>query len=116
LGSPSAAPSGQVAANETLNTGGHPSSKPFNKPRKIINMNIKQSKLPMSPLLSATLISTSTLALTPYSTQAPTSVKESLPSYRISLKDADKWNAKYNCESLPLMHKDLFWKLLKDIT
>jgi hypothetical protein len=79
-------------------------------------MNIKQSKLPMSPSLSATSISTSTSASTPYSTQAPTSVKESLPSYGISLKDADKWNAKYNRESLPLMHEDLFWKLLKDIT
>jgi hypothetical protein len=76
-------------------------------------MNIEQSELPMSPSLSP--ISTSTSASTPCSTQAPTLIKESLASYGISLEDADKWNGEYNRESLPLMHDDLFWKLLKEI-
>jgi hypothetical protein len=59
----------------------HPSLNPSTNQEKPINMNIQQSKLPMSPSLSATSISRSTSASTPYSTQAPASVKESLPSY-----------------------------------
>ncbi|KAH8797830.1 hypothetical protein F5884DRAFT_758928 [Xylogone sp. PMI_703] len=79
-------------------------------------MNIEQSEHPMSPSSTSTSTSTSsTSASTPCSTQAPTSIKESLPSYGISLEDADKWNGEYNRESLPLMHEDLFWKLLKEI-
>src|SRR5215469_18002299 len=78
-------------------------------------MNIEQSELPLSPSLSATSTSTSTSASTPCSTQAPTSIKESLPGYGISLEDADKWNGEYNRESLPIMHEDLFWRLLEEI-
>jgi hypothetical protein len=69
-------------------------------------MKTKQSKL-MSPSLSTT----STL----YSTQAPTSIKDSLPSYGISIEDAEKWNREYNHESLPLMHEEKFWGFLIEL-
>jgi hypothetical protein len=62
-------------------------------------MNTKQNKL-MSPLLSTTS--------TPCSTQAPTSIKDSLPSYGTSLENAEKWNRKYNYESIPRIHEHIF--------
>jgi hypothetical protein len=74
-----------------------------------IVMNTKQRKLP-SPSLSAA----STTRTTP-SPQAPTSTKDSLPSYGISIEDADQWNEKYNRTSLPLMPDHLFWNLLVEI-
>jgi hypothetical protein len=69
-------------------------------------MKAKQSKL-MSPSLSTTS--------TPCSTQAPTSIKDSLPSYGISIKNAEKWNREYNHESLPRIHEDRFWELLIEV-
>ena len=69
-------------------------------------MKNKQSKL-MSPLLSTTLILCST--------QAPTSIKDSLPSYGISIENAKKWNREYNHESLPRIHEDRFWEVLIEV-
>ena len=69
-------------------------------------MKTKQSKL-MSPSLSTTS--------TPCSTQAPTSIKDSLPSYGISIENAEKWNREYNHESLPRIHEDRFWGLLIEV-
>lgn len=66
-------------------------------------MNTKKNKL-MSPSLSTTP--------TPCSTQAPTSIKDSLPSYGISIENAEKWNREYNYESIPRIHEDKFWGLL----
>jgi hypothetical protein len=66
-------------------------------------MKNKQSKL-MSPSLSTTS--------TPCSTQAPTSIKDSLPSYGISIENAEKWNREYNYENIPRIHEDKFWELL----
>ena len=51
----------------------------------------------------------------PCSTQAPTLIKDSLPSYGISIENAEKWNREYNYESLPRMHKHKFWRLLIEV-
>lgn len=69
-------------------------------------MNTKQNKL-MSPSLSATSMSGST--------QAPTSIKDSLPSYGISIENAEKWNREYNYESIPRIHEHKFWRLLIEV-
>jgi len=61
----------------------------------------------MSPSLSTTS--------TPCSTQAPTSIKDSLPSYGISIENAEKWNREYNHESLPRIHEDRFWEVLIEV-
>ncbi|KAF4630414.1 hypothetical protein G7Y89_g7719 [Cudoniella acicularis] len=69
-------------------------------------MNTKQNKL-MSPSLSTTS--------TPCSTQAPTSIKDSLPSYGISIENAEKWNREYNCESISRIYEHKFWGLLIEV-
>ncbi|TVY86305.1 hypothetical protein LAWI1_G008826 [Lachnellula willkommii] len=69
-------------------------------------MNTKQSKL-MSPSLSTTS--------TPCSTQAPTSIEDSLPSYGISTENTQKWKLLYNRETLPRMHDDKFYELLVEV-
>jgi len=66
-------------------------------------MNTKQNKL-MSPSLSTTP--------TPCSTQVPTSIKASLPSYGISIENAEEWSRKYNYESIPRIREDKFWRLV----
>jgi hypothetical protein len=72
-------------------------------------MKTEQLKLP-SPSLSAASTTRTTL-----SPQRPTLTKDSLPNYGISTEEADKWNNKYNCTSLPLMPDHLFWNLLVEI-
>jgi hypothetical protein len=42
----------------------------------------------------------------------PTLIKASLPSYRISIKNAKEWSRKYNYKSIPYIHKDKFWRLI----
>ncbi len=69
-------------------------------------MNTQQNKL-MSPSLSMTP--------TPCSTQAPTSIKDSLPGFGISLENAEKWNRLYNHESIPRIHEDKFCGLLIEV-
>jgi hypothetical protein len=69
-------------------------------------MNTKQNKF-MSPSLSTTSI--------PCSTQAPTSIIDSLPSFGISIEDAEKWNREYNYETIPRLHEHKFWGLLIEV-
>ena len=71
--------------------------------RDTTSMNTKQS-MPMSPSSSTTS--------TPCSTQAPTSIKESLP---YGIFNAEKWNREYNYESLPRIHEDKFWGVLIEV-
>jgi hypothetical protein len=73
-------------------------------------MNIEQRRL-LSLLLSAATATRSN----PCSTQAPTSIKDSLRSYGISEEDKNKWKNKYNHTSLRLIRDNLFSKLLTDI-
>jgi hypothetical protein len=54
----------------------------------------------MSPLLLVILI----LGLT----QAPTLIKDNLPSYGISIKNIKKWNREYNYESILCIYKYKF--------
>ncbi|CZR69181.1 uncharacterized protein PAC_19081 [Phialocephala subalpina] len=61
----------------------------------------------MIPLLSTTS--------TPYSTQEPTSIKDSLPSYGIYIENAEKWNHEYNYENIPHIYEHKFWGLLIDV-
>jgi hypothetical protein len=84
---------------------------PFHhQPTKSINMNIERMRFP-SPSLSSKTTTTSS----PCSTQAPTSIKDSLRSYGISEDDEIKWTDKYNRASIPLMRNDRFSKLLTEI-
>jgi hypothetical protein len=69
-------------------------------------MKTKQNKL-MSPSLSTTSTS--------HSTQAPTPIKDSLPSYGIYIEDAEKWNREYNYERIPRIQEDSFWRLLVEV-
>ena len=61
----------------------------------------------MSPSLSTTSI--------PCSTQAPTSIIDSLPSFGISIENAEKWNREYNHETIPRLHENKFWGLLVEV-
>jgi hypothetical protein len=72
-------------------------------------MKTRQGKL-MSHSLSTILIS--------YSTRAPISIKDSLPSYGISKESAQKWKglSNHDHEPLPLIYDDKFYQLLIDTT
>ena len=48
-------------------------------------------------------------------TQVPTSIKDSLPSYGISIENAEKWNCKYNYECVLRIQEDSFWRLLVEV-
>jgi hypothetical protein len=53
--------------------------------------------------------------LSPCFTQAPTSIKNSLQSYKIFKNNKIKWTNKYNRANIPLIYNDRFLKLLTKI-
>ncbi len=71
-----------------------------------IRMQTRQSKL-MNP--------SSSMTSTPCSAQAPTSIKDSLPRYGISIEQAENLNREYNYTRLPRIHEDKFWALLIEV-
>ena len=75
-------------------------------------MDIEQTmemELPLSPSLSEA-------PTPPGQTQAPVpSIRQSLPSYGISIETAEKWKCEYNRQEVPVMRDEDFWKLVAEI-
>ena len=66
-------------------------------------------ELPLSPSLSEA-------PTPPGQSQAPVpSVRESLPSYGISIERAELWKCEYNRQEVPLMRDEDFWELVAAI-